>query len=300
MKISSASILIVSILFFSGCKNKTPEPEILSTTFSTFVDDSIAQGAPLLKEEIFYGLVTPVEVSDIFNRLGIRYESTVMNPYSNGDLYLTSASASLNLGVYGVDMGYLKQFGVTQEMLNYMVTINRLSEKLGIPVDYFTEPLKIIESDPSNTDTIVALMNEAYINIDEHLRQDGRESSVGLIVMGGWVEALYIATQLVYDPANPDPQVIQKIAEQKYTLNSLLSFMKNYYDDPMVVFYTKKLLYLKRYFDRFDIYYRAGDLEIDSQKQVLRASGSDMTITVETLNDIKSYVEKLRGEITAI
>ena len=59
--------------------------------------------------------------------------------------------------------------------------------------------------------------------------------------MGGWVEAMFIATQLVYNPENPDPEVVQKIAEQKYTLTSLLSFMKNYYDDPVVVYYTKKI-----------------------------------------------------------
>jgi hypothetical protein len=117
------------------------------------------------------------------------------------------------------------------------------------------------------------------------------------MVMGGWVEALYIATQLIYNPEKPDPQVVQKIAEQKYTLTSLLSFLKNYYDDPVVVYYTKKLKYLKNYFDSFDIYFRKGDLEIDTAKQVLRASGSEMTVKVETLNEIRNYVSKLRTEL---
>lgn len=133
--------------------------------------------------------------------------------------------------------------------------------------------------------------------MEEHLRESGRESTAGLIVMGGWVEAMYLATQLVYDPANPDPEVVQKIAEQKYTLNSLLSFIKNYYDDPVVVYYSKKLKYLNNYFNSFDIYFRKGDLEIDTQKKVFRSSGTEMNVTVETLNNIKDYVAKLRAEI---
>jgi hypothetical protein len=133
--------------------------------------------------------------------------------------------------------------------------------------------------------------------MENHLQAGGRESTAGLMVMGGWVEAMFIATQLVYDPAKPDPEVVQKIAEQKYTLTTLLSFMKNYYDDPVVVYYTKKLKFLKNYFDTFDIYFKKGDLEIDRSKQVFRSSGSEMTVTVETLNKIRDYVSKLRTEM---
>jgi hypothetical protein len=149
----------------------------------------------------------------------------------------------------------------------------------------------------ADPDTIMVLMNKSFNNIEEHLRESGRESTAALMVMGGWVEALYVATQLVYNPANPDPAVIQKIAEQKYTLNSLLSFMKNYYDDPVVVYYTKKLKYLKHYFDTFDIYFKKGDLEIDTTRQTLRASGSQISVSVETLNKIRDYTAKLRTEM---
>ena len=178
-----------------------------------------------------------------------------------------------------------------------MVTIREMSNKLGIPDSYLTEPIKRIQSDISESDTIVSLMNDAYIKMEAHLRERRRESTAGLMIMGGWVEAMFIATQLVYNPDKPDPEVIQKIAQQKYTLTSLLSFLKNYYDDPVVVYYSKKLKYLKNYFDSFDIYFKKGDLEIDTTKQVFRSTGSQMTVTVETLNKIRDYIAKLRAEM---
>jgi hypothetical protein len=76
--------------------------------------------------------------------------------------------------------------------------------------------------------------------------------------------------------------------------------MKNFYDDPVVVYYTKKLKYLQHYFDSFEIYFEKGDLEIDTSKQVLRSSGAKMTVTVETLNHIRDYVAKLRTEMVTI
>jgi hypothetical protein len=296
-KLFSLFITFLLFLNLASCKKNPAAREPFEPSFSTYKTDSVGTRSPSVKNEIFYGVLTPVEICQIFNRLGVTYSREILNPSSNKDLYLSISKASINTGIYGVDLGYLKMFGVGQEMIEYTMTIRSMSNKLGVPDSYFTDPIKNIESDMSDPDTIMALMNNAFFKIEDHLREGGRESTAGLMVMGGWVEALYIATWLVYNPEKPDPQVVQKIAEQKYTLNSLLSFLKNYYDDPVVVYYTKKLKYLKNYFDSFDIYFRKGDLEIDTAKQVLRASGSEMTVDVETLSEIRNYVSKLRTEL---
>ncbi len=290
-------LIILLIPFVISCKNEIKEKASYVPVFSTYKSDTTRNKAAAQKIEIFYGILTPVEICEIFNRLGVPYNKEILNPLSNMDLYLSSSKASINTGVYGVDFGYLKIFGIGQQMIDYMVTIREMCNKLGIPDKYLDEPIKRVQSDTSEPDTIVSLMNDAYIKIDDHLRESGRESTAGLMIMGGWVEAMYIATQLVYNPDKPDPQVIQKIAQQKYTLTTLLSFLKNYYDDPVVVYYSKKLKYLKNYFDSFDIYFKKGDLEIDTTKQVFRSSGSEMTVTLATLNKIRDYVYKLRTEM---
>lgn len=297
MKSRFSPLIIFLLLFTFSCKPGSKNKDTFEPAFSTYKPDSTGTKAPVEKNEIFYGILTPVEICAIFNRLGVPYNNAALNPTSNRDQYLSSSKTSINTGIYGVDFGYLKMFGIGQEMIDYMVTIRDMSNKLGIPDNFLTEPIKRIQSDMSEPDTIMSLMNTAYTKMENHLRAGGRESTAGLMVMGGWVEAMFIATQLVYDPAKPDPEVVQKIAEQKYTLTTLLSFMKNYYDDPVVVYYTKKLKFLKNYFDTFDIYFKKGDLEIDRSKQVFRSSGSEMTVTVETLNKIRDYVSKLRTEM---
>jgi hypothetical protein len=290
-------LLILPIVLFISCKNNTEKKVTFNPSFSTYKSNEEGNASSPTKEEIFYGVLTPVEISTIFNRLGVPYNKAALNPISNKNLYMSSSKSAINTGIYGVDFGYLKMFGIGQELIDYMVTIRDMSNKLGIPNDMLTEPIKRIESDISDADTIMHLMTDAFNKMEDHLRLSGRESTAGLMVMGGWVEAMFISTQLVYNPANPDPEVVQKIAEQKYTLTSLLSFMKNYYDDPVVVYYTKKLKFLKGYFDTFDIYFKKGDLEIDNSKCVLRASGSEMTITVDTLNKIRDYIKNLRTEM---
>ncbi len=297
MKNPVSFLLVLMLLFSFSCKPGQKEKDTFAPSFSTYKADSTNSEEPVVKNEIFYGVLTPIEICSIFNRLGVHYDNAALNPTSRRNQYLSSSKASINTGIYGVDFGYLKMFGIGQEMVDYMMTIRDMSNKLGIPDTYLTEPIKRIQGSSSDPDTIMYLMNNAFFKMESHLRESGRESTAGLMIMGGWVEAMFISTQLVYDPAKPDPEVVQKIAEQKYTLTTLLSFMKNYYDDPIVVYYTKKLKYLKNYFDTFDIYFKKGDLEIDTAKQVFRSSGSEMTVTVETLNKIRDYVEKLRDEM---
>jgi len=296
----SSLVLIILLISFSSCsqkKNRKVEPDI---TFSINSSDSTSNDIPDEKREIFYGLLTPVEISAIFDRLGATYTPEILNDNSRGNDYLSSSKAALNLGVYGVDLSYLKMFGLNAEMMKYMVAVRSLSSKLGIPIDYLTQPIEQLENNLNDPDSILDYVNTAYKRIENHLRVDDRESTAGLMVLGGWIEALYIACELIDESKGLDPEVVARVAEQKYTLNSLLSFLKNYYDDPVVVYYTKKLKFLKRYFDKFEIYFDKTDLEIDEESQVLKASRSEMTITRQNLKDIKDYVKKMREETVGI
>ncbi len=296
--LSISVFLFVFASVITSCKKTEPGPRISSPVFSTYVPATPSDTTKM--REIYYGLLTPVEVCNIFDRLGLSFNDTIISPSDNCNLYMSSYKAAINLGVYGVDMGYMKLFGINKQTVSYFNTIKKLSERLNMPVSFLSDAVKDVDRTMNNADSLTSLMNDAYKKIDDHLRAEGSQGTLGLMMMGGWVESMYIATQLAYDPENPDPQVVEKIAEQKYSLLSLLSFMKNYYDDPMVVFYTKKLKYLNRWFDTFDIYYREGDVKIDTVRQVITTTGSEMTVTVETLNQIRDYIAGLRKEITAI
>jgi hypothetical protein len=289
------AIILIALCF--SCKQKDNKKVKEGPKFSTLRSDSNVNENENSKREIFYGLLTPTEITAIFKRLHVPYDKAALNPASNQNQYTSNSKAAINLGIYGVDFGYIKMFSLSQQMIDYLMTIKDMTYKLGIPEKFLMDPLKKIESDVSSPDTILALVNKSYNDIESHLRKEGRESTAGLMLMGGWVEALYLTTQLLYNSEKPDTEVVEKIAQQKYTLTSLLSFMKNYYDDPVVVYYTKKLIFLKHYFDTFDIYFKKGDIEIDRSRQVFLASGSETTATIATLNNIKDYIAKLRAEM---
>ena len=73
--------------------------------------------------------------------------------------------------------------------------MQKLSTELGIPVDQFYISMKRIETNLSNKDSLVKIANELYVSTDKYLKENERESSAALIILGGWTEALYIGTK---------------------------------------------------------------------------------------------------------
>ena len=167
-------IFLITLLLMLGCKGQLQNPNNFEPTLNTFeyfggtTDDSL-----LIKNETHYGILTPLEITEIFNRLSIPYDAKTTNPTSSEKFYLSNAQAAINMGVYGVG----------QDVVNYMFAIKDLSNKLGIPDELILNPINSIENSITDADSVTKMMNVAYKNIESHLKRSDRASIAGLVVM---------------------------------------------------------------------------------------------------------------------
>jgi len=291
------TVLLLTHLF-SSCQikdeqNIEPDYDIYDQgTMSKSIEEMAKNG-----KAIFYGLYSPIELAKVFENVGAEYTETVLNSTENASNYLSSFKAALNLGVYGVDLGYLQLFNLPQESINYWVVIEKLTGQLGIPTDIITIPRESHDKSFDNPDSLMQTATATFAIVKKHLNEQNRESAATMILIGGWVEALYIATETLYNEENPDPEIIAIIAEQKYSLNSLVSFAKNYHQNPEVARYFRKLRLLQNSFREFDIYYEKNDLKIDTVNKVIVTSGNSIDITKENILQIKKLIKQTRDEI---
>jgi len=291
------TVLILTHLF-SSCQIKDEQNVDLDKDIydlgkvSKSIEEMVESG-----KSIFYGLYFPIELTNIFENVGAEYTQPVLNSTENVLNYLSSSKAALNLGVYGVDLGYLQLFHLSQESINYWIVIEKLTSQLGIPNDIINTPRELLGEDFNNPDSLMQIATATFANVKNHLNEQNRESAVTMIMIGGWVEALYIATEALYNEENPDPEIIAIIAEQKYSLNSLVSFAKNYHQNPEVARYFRKLRLLQNSFREFDIYYKKHDLKIDTVNKVIVTSENRIDITKENILQIKKLIKQTRDEI---
>lgn len=260
MRYRFLSLLLISILMVAiGCKQSAEsnaeqemaedvDLSIDKATEEEIVED-IGEGIP-----IYYNMYLTVELSTLLENEGAEYEENLLNPVERAKEYITSSEKALNLGVYAVDLSYARVFEQYQKAGSYFSAMYRLSEELGIPENYLYSTSDRLEKNISNKDSLNKIANEVYVAVDNYLKENEREHASALIVLGGWVEALYIAANVFdLDNENEDYEYMERIAEQQYSLEKLIELLEQFKDDETIAEMLVMLKDLKPTFDEFSV-----------------------------------------------
>ena len=148
-----------------------------------------------------------------------------------------------------------------------------------------------------NRDSILHIITETYANADEYLNNNDRGNTATLIIMGGWIEALYIATSIGTNTKNE--MIIRRIAEQKYSLDNLIELLKMYKDnDETVNYYLIKLNKLKELFNEIDINNTISGVKTDEETKITTIEGeTKIDATIDDVKKIHEEVSKIREDI---
>jgi hypothetical protein len=284
--------LIFAFLITSCKSDKTVKENAGSGSGMLEILDTI----PVEPKEIYYQMSLPVEMARLFEQVGANYFPGILNSTDQLSRYNTPLQVAMNLGVFGVDLSYVKIFDRQQDAVNYFTAIQRLSDDLGIPPEIYTNVLTNLEKYVSDKDSLASVAIKIYRSTDNYLRGKGEKSSAAMIMMGGWVEGMYIATQ-IYERDMGNIKLLEKIAEQKYSLNSLISLMNNYHGNEEITEYLLMLKNLRRSYDRFQIYYRMDDVNVDTINKVISASKYYIDVKPENILEISSKLASLRTKI---
>ncbi len=265
-------------------------------------DDSFKQSIDLTEfletntEEvrmISYKMSLPVEMAGLFDHVGANFYPELLNPADQFGKYTEPVKLALNLGVYGVDLSYSKMFNQHSRSVAYMTAINRIAGEMGIPREIYGDVLDNMEFLISNRDSLSVIAENIYRATDDFLKKDDQEGAASLVAMGGWIESMYIASRILeMDPENIALQ--EKIAEQKYSLNSLIALMNNYHSDLDLAEYLLMLKNLRRTYDGFEIYYKKGNVAVDTSSKSISTTGYYINVSPGQMGEITTKIGHLR------
>lgn len=286
-----AGTLLVMIL--TGCNNRGNH----EADYKDFTDLGDFKGTTdTMKKSIYYTMSLPLETARLFDHVGANFYPEFLNPPGHFGKYTRPAKIALNLGVYGVDLSYVRLFNQHQRSVAYLASINRLAGELGIPKEIYGGVLDNLDLLMENPDSLSGTATRLYTATDDYLRKDGQEGAASLVAMGGWIETMYIATRIYnHDPGNMALQ--DKIAEQKYSLNSLIALMNNYAEDLDLAEYLLMLKNLRRTYAQFQLYYKQGGVKVDTSSKTIMAEGYYLNVTPEHMQEIAKKIENLRNLI---
>ena len=224
-------------IFVSGCisdkgKEKSgASNSALSDGFDTKIDDDLVDKINTAKR-VFYSLPSPLETAILIKSAGASYDASLLNPVSNASKYDTNLEMALNLGIYSTNLSYASLFDQSQATLDYINAAKKMADGLSILEAIDEATVKRLEENINNRDVIIDIISETLLNSNSFLEDKGLQGISAIILVGGWVEGLYISTNLVKPNADlKTDKLVERIVDQKLTIDIVLNLLENNKDN---------------------------------------------------------------------
>ena len=288
--------LVGLVIGFSSCGEEgSPEGESVVTDVN--VEDTTLLDMPELDKDMAYSVPTPNELFAVIKETGVLYDGTILNSAENSEKYSSKKNQALNFGVYFADLAFASSFEENASILSYFATIKVLSDELGISnaLDAAIYEKAQTNLESNDADSLLFLSNDTYFQAYSYLEENERGSTLALIVIGGWIESLYIMTNLgEYEEGS---NLVARIGEQKLTIGNLMVFMMKYQDDSNVAEVMEELADIEELFWSFEEE-EGGDVSTSQEGDVyVLSGGSTILVSAEQYDKLKELVAGLRNEI---
>jgi hypothetical protein len=291
--------LLIAFGLIAGCssdKDKSTDSDDLVTIDSLEIDEQLIQDVKSVKE-IFYSLPSPLETAMILKQAGAKYNEELLNPTENTSRYVTNKSMALNLGIYTTDLSYASLFDQTQATINYMNASKKMAEGLGILNAIDEDIIERLEANINNRDEIMDIISETIMNSSSFFEENDRQAMSNIVLVGGWIEGLYIATNLVEPDADfNNNELVNRIIDQKLTLSTVISLLDENSDNEDVQMVMVNVNELKRIFDKIEITSSKIEPVTDEETNVTTLkSETTISMSTATYNELKEKVKVIRS-----
>ncbi|MDX2172341.1 MAG: hypothetical protein SFY56_04430 [Bacteroidota bacterium] len=293
MKKSSLFFLsAVTALTFTSCGGgeKTEEVE---TTDSVKVEE--AKTNPV--SETFFQVPSPGEMLTFIKMVGgtKNKNTSFLNPTSNNKNYTDAKAKAINFGIYSCDLSYCSIFEIGSEALKYFGTVKTLGDQIGVSTAISPDILKRLQNNLGSSDSLAVITDDVYFSSFETLEDGKQGPTLALVVAGGWIESIFIATNLAkFEPNSP---VIERLADQKYTLENLIEFLKKHESDANVAAVKADFDALLVEFNKITEKDAEANKTKDSKTKML-GGGKQLVITEEAYKSIVEKIKTIRNSYT--
>lgn len=299
----TASLLAASLLITSCGEDPQAEDPVGEDLKDLIEDRTMPRDTEYKIEKaqnIIYQIPSPIEMATLIKRSGADFDGTLMNDAKNARAYTTSREKAINLGVYGADLNYANIFEQSSDINLYLAAAKGLSDQLGISNAFNEATMQAIEANIENRDSMLQIISETFWILDAYLKENDRDNISALIITGGWIEGLYIASKLA--TKNKDNrELAERIAEQKHSIDDLIALIASYKADTNVDDILVDLNEVKSVFDKVNIESKAGKTTVDKKTGVMTIGGSSkVEISDELLNEIATTVETIRNKYVKV
>ncbi len=292
-KIIKTLVFIVFMVGIVSCGNNGNNSDDI---FDDQLDEGFIKEA--IESETYYLIPSPEGLFSFIRDGDLKYLKDILNPTENIDKYIDTRSKELNFGIYSADLAYVSSFNKYQESVDYLSTVRTLSDEIGISAVFDENLIGRIDNIIDDQDSLLKVTSDSYFSIVRYLESSNRKKSLALIVTGGWIESIYVVTNLI-DSYKPNSDAVQLLADQKLVVSNLMSYLEQNKSDDNIQRTINDLKNLQKIYESFKTEKVGGDeiATTDSTKIVVGGSRK-IVMTEEQFVALKKEIAKIRNKIT--
>lgn len=290
------TVMMLMVLLFPGCRSDGSKDKKQEAVQDAPKDLERVQQDIKQANKIFEALPSPLESAMLIKSAGAPFDKKFLNPVENAKLYTTSRSQALNLGIYTCDLSFASLYDQTQLIINYMNAAKKMADGLGILDAIDQKTIENLEQNINNKDAILEIISETFLNSNSYLADNDQNAVAAIVLVGGWVEGLYISTQLVDLKNFTGNKLVNTIVDQKLSIQILVNLLDSNKGHPTVDELISQMQELRTVFDKVKLETGPVKTEIDpaTNTTVLKSSAK-IDISVEVFKELAAAVAKIRN-----
>ncbi len=225
-KLSNYILLLCALIIFNACAEE--EQKVKDTKVTEIIDSAkiTEENTEVpLEKMASYPIPTPYETTQLLQEAGAAYVFDLTNPATNANKYILEKQRAINLGIYGADLGYAGTYKKSKEVKAYFKVLKKLSEELEINTIYTQEFGEDLEANLENPEKLHKIVTSTYHGTFMFLNSNEKSSTAVLILVGGWIETMYLSTQLAI-VATDNSKIKENIIKQKKAYSILSGLLK--------------------------------------------------------------------------
>ncbi len=286
------SLGLLFIILLSACNN---QPAPVEEEF--VVEQSVKESTEV--KEVIYSMYLPTDMTDLFDKSGSNFNPEMPAPVNTLPLYTNPEQIAVMLGIFGVDLSYMKILQQKAMAAEYYTAIKVLAANLELPDKIFEASSKKLEKNLGNQDSLAAVIESVYAETDQFFRESGNDNLASISLLGGWVEAMYIGVS-IYESEQGNKAMAHKLLQQKFTLNSIYSILSNHQESLRVTSYLLMMKRLRKEFSKVEIRYPIEGFSVDTTQKRIQTANAQILYDPSTLREINRLVVQMRDELIRV
>lgn len=286
--------LIAASLFLFSCDDSEEAQNEIEEKKQVDIDLDEEEESEI--NEIVFMIPSPQDQYDKLEMIGGEVNTSLVLDLEKVENFTTVEEKAMAFGIYSADAAYMMRFEQGKNVfMNYLSTLDRLAEDLGLSQLYDDELMEEVEEAGDDPYELFEISGDNYMQVYNSMIENDKGVELSLIIASSWIQEMYVLFETCGE-FEGDLLVQEMIHDEQLVLENIKTFISDYTDNNAVATMLEYLTRVSDDYEAMDCTTTEIEVQKEEGKQTL-FGGSSCVFTEDGYYAMKETVNEIRSSI---